>query len=143
MHNFSKIEEFYNKCINDLDHSVHEGIFIVNLDLLHRFDLLHFGPQEEPSNGMLERYFQMVETPEKLTLVNEEFVIWIFPSQLENEPVTYTMIALNHPEGPKLEAVFIAAGVYNQSNLIMRLLEGFMAEIQDNERMLSNMEKTI
>lgn len=142
MHDFFKIEEFYNKCVNNLDDVVPEGIYNVNLDLLYHFDLLHFGPQPETNNGMLERYFHMVETPEKLTLVNEEFVIWIFPSQSGNEPVTYTMIALNHKEGPKLEAVFIASGVYNQSILIMRLLESFLAEIQDNERMLSNMEKS-
>lgn len=141
MHNFSQIEDFYNKFIKNPGSWNLEGIFMVNLDLLHHFDLLHFGPDSERTDGMLERYFHMAETPDKLTLVNDQFVIWIFPSQLSNEPVTYTMIALNHKEGPKLEVVFIASGVYNQSNLIMRVLESFLEEIQDNERMLSNMEK--
>lgn len=141
MHNFALIEEFYKKFIQDLDSWIPEGIFLVNLDLLQRFNLLHFGPKSEPENMVLERYFHMVETPDKLTLVNQEFVIWIFPSQISNEPVTYTMIALNQKEGPKLEVAFIASGVYNQSNLIMCILESFLAEIQENERMLSNMEK--
>ncbi len=141
MHNFAQIEEFYNKFLKDLDTWNPEGIFMVNLDLLDHFGLLHFDPLSEKNNGMLERYFHMAETADKLTLVNDEFVIWIFPSQLSNEPVTYTMIALNQKSGPKLEAVFIASGVYNQSNLIMRVLENFLEEIQDNERMLSKMEK--
>ena len=141
MHNFAQIEEFYNKYVNNLENWNPEGIFLINLDLLEHFDMLHFGPLSAKSNGMLERYFHMSETSNKLTLVNDDFVIWIFPSELNNDPVTYTMIALNQKSGPKLEAVFIASGVYNQSNLIMRVLENFLEEIQDNERMLSNMEK--
>lgn len=141
MHNFTLIEEYYNKFIKQLDYWIPDGIFLVNLDLLHRFDLLHFGPSSGSDDLILERYFHMVEAPEKLTLVNDEFIIWIFPAQLNQEPVTYTLIALNRKEEPHLEAAFIASGVYNQSKLIMRLLESFLSEIQENERMLSNLEK--
>lgn len=142
MHNFTLIEEYYNKFVKRLEKWIPDSIYLVNLDLLHRYDLLHFGPQALKGGDLvLDRYFHIAETPDKLTLVNDEFVIWIYPSDLNGDPATYVLIALNRQGVPQLETAFIASGIYNQSGLIMKLLEGILSEIHDNEQMLSKMEQ--
>ena len=55
----------------------------------------------------------MIETTEKITLINDEFVIWIVPEKVNNSATTYTLIALNRNDGPQLEVTFITSGVYN------------------------------
>ena len=143
MHDFNLIEEYYNKFVDRLEEWIPDAIFFVNLDLLHRYDLLHFGPQVMRKGDLiLDRYFHIAETPDKLTLVNDEFVIWIYPSHLNDEPVTNVLIALNRKGVPQLETAFIASGVYNQSSLIMRLLEVILAEIHDNEQLLAQLEQS-
>lgn len=135
MHNLSLIEEYYKKYIKSLYHWIPEGIYTVNLDLLHKFNLLHF-QYPEVQEPTLTRYFHIVESPEKITLINEQYIIWILPDRIDNIPVTYTLIALNREDQPKLEMAFIASGVYNTSKLVLRLLEKFLIEIQENEAML-------
>lgn len=138
MHNLSLIEEHYKKYIKNLHQWIPEGIQVVNLSLLHRLDLLHFQYLEN-RDPVLMRYFHMIESPEKITLVNDEFVVWIVTDNVDTIPLTYTLVALNQGEQLKLELAFIASGVYNSSNLILRILEKFLLEIQENERMLSKL----
>lgn len=144
MYDFELIEEYYNKFVKQLDYWIPEGFCVLNLELLHRLDLLHFSPVPvgTATSGVLESYFQMMETEEKLTLVNDQFIIWIFPDMLNGISVTFTLIALNNgDEDPHLELAFVASGVYNHSSMIMKTLEKFLAEIQENERLLASYEK--
>ena len=146
MHNLSVIEECYRKFTKSLDTWIPEGIYFIDLELLHRFDLLHFQPRgdrKDPANPIVTRYFHIVESPEKITLINDEFVVWIIPDKLDHHSVTYTLIALNPNERePQLEAAFIATGVYNTSKLVLKVLEKFLVDIQDTETTLSGFEQT-
>ncbi len=146
MHNLAVIEECYKKFVKSLDSWIPEGIYFIDLELLHRFDLLHFQPTGDRKNfinPILTRYFHIVESPEKITLINDEFVVWIIPDRLDQHPITYTLIALNpHNKEPQLEAAFIATGVYNTSKLVLKVLEKFLLEIQDTEETLSEFEET-
>ncbi len=135
MHNLSQIEECYKRYIKSLYYWIPEGIFSVDLDLLRRFDLLHF-QRPDYQNPLLTRYFYIIESPEKMTLINDEFVVWIMPDRVDHIPVTYTLIAINQEDYPKLEIAFITSGVYNTSKLVLRILEKFLLEIQENEQML-------
>jgi hypothetical protein len=135
MHNLTLIEEYYKKYIKNLYHWIPEGIYSVNLALLHRFDILHF-QYPDKQDPVLTRYFHIVESPEKITLINDEFIVWILPDRIDHIPVTYTLVALNKEEQPKLELAFITSGVYNTSHLVLRILEKFLIEIQENESML-------
>ncbi len=143
MHNLALIEESYKKFIKNLFYWIPEGIFLVNLDLLHHFDLLHFQPITKRKDPNLTRYFHIIESSEKITLVNDDYIVWIIPDRVDNIPVTYTLIALNKLDQElQLEAAFIASGVYNTSKLVLKVLEKFLAEIQDNEQMLAKYKDT-
>lgn len=132
------LEECYKKYIKDISKWIPEGIVNVDLSVLQRFGLLcHHG--REAHDPALTRYFHVIESPDKITLVNDQFIVWIVPEKVQNTAVTYALIALNGPDQPHLEMVFAAAGVYNTSKLVLRLLEKFLEEIQENEDMLKKM----
>ena len=140
MHNLSQLEVYYKKFIEDISSWLPEDIVVVDLNLLHEFNLLHY---HDPNynDPTLTRYFHVVESNEKITLYNEEFVVWIVPEKVDDVAVTYTLIALNRPEEPKLEMCFVASGIYNTSRLVLRVLEKFMFEIQENEALIKGFEK--
>jgi hypothetical protein len=140
MHNLSQLEVCYKKFIEDMPTRHPEDIIMVDLDLLHKFNLLHYHDSDcnDPS---LTRYFHVIESNEKITLHNDEFIVWIVPEKIENVTVTYTLIALNRPEEPKLEICFVASGIYNTSRLVLRLLEKFLFEIQENEMLMKEFGK--
>lgn len=134
------LEEYYKKYISDLSHWIPEGLYMVNLDLLNRFNLLSFKHPEKTDTPLTDS-FHIIETPDKLTMVNDEFIIWILPADYEGNPATYTLIALNQNEVPKLELAFIASGVYNTSKLVLRILEKFLLDIQEAENILGKYKK--
>ena len=144
MHNLSLIEEYYRKFINNLSFWIPEGIYFINLELLHHFDLLHFQPSGNRKDPILTRYFQIIEFPEKITLINDEFVVWIIPDKVDNISMTHTLIALMPPSGqePQLEVAFVASGVYNTSKIVLNVLEKFLVEIQETEKTLSRFQET-
>lgn len=140
MDNLSLIEEHYKKFVLDLNSWLPEGVMVINLELLDQMDLLstHQEPILDPS---LNRYFHVIETEEKITLVNSEFVVWIVPSYNELIPSTYTFIALNKQNSPKLEMAFITSGVYNSSRLVLRVLEKLLKEIQETEEWMNKVAR--
>jgi len=142
MDDISQLDEVYNKFITNLEDWSPEGITEVNLKLLQSFDLLHYHRRESHDPG-LTRYFHVVETPEKITLVNEQFVVWIVPDKIENLPVTYILIALNKDSIPHLEIVFQTQGIYNSSRLVLRVLEKYLQEIHETEDLLSHYKKKV
>lgn len=133
MMNPHDIEACYAEYMENLSHYVPDGIFEVDLSLLQQLDLVNFNDEQEDDDG-LSFSFYVVESPEKLTLFNTQFVVWIVPKLVEQEPYTYTLIALNEYPKPHLEMVFTTKGAYNQSNLILRILEKFLEEIEENEK---------
>jgi hypothetical protein len=140
MHNISLLEAYYKKYITDISSYLPEDIVTVDLALLHELDLLnYFDPeQNDPS---LTRYFHVVESNDKITLINEDFIIWIVPEKIEDITLTYTLIALNdETQQPDLQMCFVATGVYNTSRLVLRVLEKFLYEIQESENFIRELE---
>lgn len=135
MHNLALIEEKFKEFYKNITLASSELLIPVNLSLLHHMKLLYFHSPWNKDQS-LTRYFQLIESSGKLTLINEDFVVWIVPENAHQIPLTYTVIALNYPEGPKLELIFSAAGVYNTSPTVLRVLEKFLYEIQENEEYL-------
>lgn len=139
MYNLSLLDESFNKFYRNISHGSPEAVINVNLKLLHQMGLLRYhttGSHE----STLTRYFQVFETPEKITLVNDDFVIWIVPEKTNGVFLTSTLIALNHSEGPHLELIFVNSGVYNTSRLVLQILEKFLCDIQENEDFLSTIK---
>lgn len=133
MYNASHLEEHFKKYITDLSKWLPEGVINVDIETLHHFDLLNYKKSYDSS---LTRYFHVIESPEKITLVNDQFIVWIVPENSGGRSLTYVLIALNEKNTPRLELAFVTSDVYNTSRLVLRLLEKFLFEIQENEETL-------
>lgn len=133
MYNPAQIEEYFKKYIHNLGQFLPDGVIEVDIDLLHRFDLLNYEKKQDPS---LTRYFHVIEAMDKITLINDQFIIWIVPETTERSSKTYVLIALNKKGIPELELAFVTSDVYNSSKLVLRILEKFLHEIQENEDLL-------
>ncbi len=140
MHNITLLEEYYKRYTSSLSTCLPEGLVDVNLTLLQELDLLHYHNRNR-SESTLTRYFHVIESYEKITLINEDFVIWIVPDKVNEVPVTYCLIALNQEDFPILETGFLASGVYNTSKLVLNILEKFLFEIQENEDLLDRLSE--
>lgn len=134
------LEDFYKKYIKDLPTWLPEGFVEVDLTLLHRLNLLQYNAIGK-ENFSLTRYFHVIESNEKITLLNEQFLIWIVPEKIDDIATTYTLICLNHPSGPQLEIAFRTWGIYNSSRLVLRVLEKFLYDIQETEDLLTSLKK--
>jgi len=141
MDNINQIEDCYKHYIKNIHSLVPEGITDINLNFLQRYNLLSYH-RKNKQDSSLTRYFHVIETLEKITLVNDQFIVWIVPEKINHVPITYTLIALNNEKSPQLEVVFIASGCYNSSRLILRVLEAFLHEIQETEEMLTKLTKS-
>lgn len=123
--------------MKDLNKWLPDGVIEVDLELLKDLDLLDFRPgQTQKQDDDFTRFFHVVESLEKITLLNEDFVIWIVPNLLHAQPATFCLIAINSTKGPQLETGFCTTGVYNNSNLVLKVLEKFLKEIQETENLI-------
>ena len=87
------------------------------------------------------KYFHVIESIEKVTLFNEQFIVWIIPKTDLESPMTYVMIALNHPEKAHLEIVFTTSGVYNTPRHVLKVLQHFLIDTLETEATLTSIEK--
>lgn len=137
MDELREIDQYYKKISKDLNRFLPDGLIVVDIDLLQELDLLNF--HSFPNDPGFTRYFQVVESEEKITLINDQFVVWIVPEKRENEAYTYILIATNTPETPHLELAFRVSGAYNTSRLVLRLLERYLSDIQETEDSLRHL----
>lgn len=139
MDKIAELDSSYEQFMNHLPELVPDGIVHVDIQLLQKLGLLHEETDPDTSSS-LTRFFHVVESKEKITLFNEQFVIWIVPESINHEPHTLVLVALNIPPRPKLEMSFSMSGIYNTSRLVLRVLEKFLAEIQENEDLILNLQ---
>lgn len=140
MNNPALLEACYKKYIKNMEEWLPDGVIDVNLELLHRLDLLHYH-RKIPEDSMLTRYFHIVESEDKLTLVNDDYIIWIVPEKIDFVPMTITLIALNKDDEVRLELAFTTSGIYNNSQLVLKVLEKYLQEIQNTEDLLTSLKK--
>jgi hypothetical protein len=145
------LEKSYQKYIQNLPECVPDGILDVDISVLHNCGILGASLAEplELENS-LSHYFHVIESTEKITLFNQEFVIWIVPihsgSDLEDEDTlsrSYVLLALNNDSEPELEMVFSTSGIYNNSKFIIGLIEHFIEDIKENEKLFGEFEDII
>jgi len=138
MADLAQLEVAFQEYTQDLGRWVPDGILPVNLSLLHRLDLLDFSDDNDPNSSKITHYFHVVESPEKITLFNDHFAVWIIPEISDGRPVTYGLIAFNYQDDVQLELAFSATGIYNTSRMVLRVLEELLHEIQETEEELTN-----
>ena len=134
MMNPDELESDYQKFTGNLKQFAPDGVVEIDLSLLHELGLLSCEETGESEATSLTHNFYVVESSDKLTLFNQKYVVWIVPKLVEHTPTTYTLIAINDKEQTHLEMVFSTAGVYNHSNLVLRILERFLDQIEENEK---------
>jgi hypothetical protein len=142
MINPNVLEEAYKEFSKDLLKWVPDGIIQVDLKLLNDLGLLNNAELEHSiSDDQLNHYFHIIETPDKVTLFNEQFAIWIVPQLVDETPTTTTLIALLQSNKPHLEIVYLTSGVYNTPKYILKVLQHFLEEVQDTEAVISSIGK--
>ena len=136
------LEESYQEFSQNLKKWIPDGVIHVDLRLLNEMGLLSNAELEHSINeANLTLYFHIIETPDKVTLFNEQFAIWIVPQLVDEVPTTTTLIALVQTSKPRLEIVYQTTGVYNTPKYILKVLQHFLTEVQDTEAIISAMGK--
>jgi hypothetical protein len=136
------LEGAYEEFSRDLHKWIPDGVIHVDLKLLNDLGLLNNVELEHSINeANLTLYFHIIETPEKVTLFNDQFAIWIIPQLVDDLPTTTAMIALLHTDKPHLEIVYTTSGVYNTPKYILKILQHFLAEVQDTEAVILSIGK--
>ena len=136
-----QIEEAYKQFVNDLPSWVHDGILSIDLQFLHEQGLVNSLHDNDDTTDDLTQYFHVIESVEKVTLFNDQFIVWIIPKMECEQPTTYVLIALNHPEKANLEIVFTTSGVYNTPRHVLKVLQHFLLDMLETEATLTSFEK--
>ena len=139
--NPEELEVDYQKYMANLKQFTPDGIVDIDLSLLHDLGLLTY-EEDNSDDTSLTHNFYVVESVDKLTLFNQKYVVWIVPKLIDQIPTTYTLIALNDKKQTHLEMVFSTSGVYNHSSLVLRILEKFLDQIEENEEEIFRYNKT-
>ncbi|MBN1915226.1 MAG: hypothetical protein JW769_04995 [Parachlamydiales bacterium] len=140
MLNPMEIEDCFREYSKDLNNIAHDGIINVDLTLLNELGLLKdlHKAYEEPDD--LTQYFHVLESAEKVTLFNEQFLIWIVPKMEQDIPITYVLIASINNKKPSFEVVFTTSGVYNTPKYVLKVLQHFLLDMLETEATLTAFE---
>ncbi len=136
-----QIEEAYKEFTENLGQWAHDGVLHIDLSFLHETKLLVSLQEDKGEPDDLSQYFHVIESVEKVTLFNEQFIIWIVPKMEGDAPVTNVLIALNQNEKPHLEIVFTTHGVYNTPRYVLKVLQHFLVDMLETEETLTFFEK--
>lgn len=136
-----QIEETYKEFMGHLGDWAHDGITHIDLLFLHESGLLQILQEDKSDPDDLTQYFHVIESVEKVTLFNEQFIVWIIPKMDGDQPITYVMIALNYPDKAHLEIVFTTRGVYNTPRHVLKVLQHFLVDMLETEETLISIEK--
>ena len=140
MINPTHLEDSFKEFSQNFQKWIPDGIIPVNLTLLNTLGLLNHEKLEHSSSDNLMHYFHVMETPDKVTLFNDKFAIWIVPKLVNEAPSTLTFIALLQKNKPHLEIVFSTEGIYNTPKYILKILQHFLTEVIDTEKIISSIE---
>lgn len=136
-----QIEETYKEFTCNLPNWAHDGITPIDMKFLHDRGLLASLQEDHGEQDDLTQYFHVIESVEKVTLFNEQFIVWIIPKMEGEEPFTNVLIALNHPDKAHLEIVFATRGVYNTPRYVLKVLQHFLADMLETEETLTHFEQ--
>ena len=138
-----KLEKIFKKFSSDLGTHLQDGVVKVDLSLLKRFSLLNKTPEEEKElQTQFPFYFHVIENPEKVTLFNNQFVVWIIPKVENDIPTTLTLIALTQKDDLRLEIAFSTAGVYNTPKYVLKVLRHYLSEVIDTEEEIASISES-
>lgn len=142
MLNPQKLENIYKEFMSDLNRWIQDGITDVNLEMLKEHNLLNQTPEEEKEiRSQFPFYFHVIENQGKVTLFNNQFVVWIVPKVINDIPTTLTLISLVKKDTPQLELVFSTTGIYNTPKYVLKVLRHYLTEVIETEEELASITK--
>jgi hypothetical protein len=139
MVDLSQLEATYRHFADHLYDLLPDGVINIDLAEFRALGLLHCSDSAESLLPALHRTFQVLESSEKITLFNSEFLVWLIPQESQGVTRTLVLIAINQGGEPHLEMAFEARGAYNTSRRVLTVLEHYLADIQENEAFLSQL----
>jgi len=137
MISLQKLEKFYQNISINLGNYLQEAVIKVDFALLKSLHLIH-PAKEKQKNPHISFYFHILEDHEKITLFNQQFVIWIIPKMLLDTPTTLTIISLVHKKEIKVEMAFSTSGFYNTPKCLLKVLNHYLLEVIENEEAISS-----
>ncbi|MDE3055773.1 MAG: hypothetical protein KGI80_03660 [Verrucomicrobiota bacterium] len=137
----TQIEEAYQEFTRNPSKWIHDGVFSINLQFLHDEGLMDGLQTGENEVEDLTQFFHVIESDEKVTLFNEQFIVWIIPKAENEDPVTNVLIALNHTQRASLEIAFSTQGVYNTPKYVLKVLQHFLHDLLETEATVNSLEE--
>ena len=138
--NQAQLDHAYSDFVSNWQSWIPEGIIEVDKTLLTNIGLEPC--KEEEEEEQLRHYFHVIETSDKISLFNHQFVVWIVPKLVNNDPTTIVMIALISDKKLHLEVAFSTQGIYNTSKFVLKLLKYYLSEVIDTENTISSIKNT-
>jgi hypothetical protein len=135
------LEEHFQSFIKNLPAYLPDGIAAVDIKLIEELGLLKIEDIDKQSHETINHYFHVLETPDKITLYNDAFSIWIVPHNTESTSKTFIFIGLLQSKTPHLEMAFSTEGVFNTPKYIMKILQHYLNEVQDVEAFIASMDR--
>lgn len=138
-----KLEKYYKEFTKNLNKNLQDGVTEISLDLLKKLGLLEQSEEEEKEQQtQFPFYFHVIENKEKVTLFNNQFVVWIIPKVVDEVPTTLTLISLVRQDKLHLEMAFTTSGVYNSPKYVLKVLRHFLSEVIDTEEEIASISKS-
>jgi hypothetical protein len=135
-----QLDTFFDFLSSHISVLLPDGILDINVKTLHS---LHLLSDEIPSPGgaPASTLLQAIESGSKITLYNEKFALWIVPQKNSDPASTIVFIARRTDDEIKPEIAFRTAGIHNRSKTILKLIDRFLADIQETETVISKFER--
>jgi hypothetical protein len=137
----NELEEAFQDFNQNFKKWVPDGIIQIDLESLCEMGLLNQEDFDEEEPDDVTQYFHVLETPDKITLLNEKFAIWIVPKMVGDVPTTHTYISQLQKDKPQLELVYETSGVYNNPKFILKVLQHFLIDVIDTDAVISSIGK--
>lgn len=142
MDRFEWLEASFEKWIEEAEGKGLDILYQVDMPLLERMGVVKEGSivQDYPTG---ERKFSVIQGLDKMTLYNEQFVVWIVPQNVDDKAASLVWIAQFSKLSEGILMGFLAKGPLNNSKIVLRLLEAFLEEIEETDKLISNLEKGV
>ncbi len=85
-----------------------------------------------------QSYFFVLESSDKITLINQDFIVWLVPLKNEKQE-TLSLVARNTEKEPQMELIIHASGSFNTPDIILKVLERTLKEIKENDELVSEL----
>lgn len=135
---FQKLEAFYRQNIALNQGLFPEGFVDIAEVISHQEDY-----HQDFGSDVFANNFFIAELPDKITLFNSDFIVWLVPDLCDGEMMTRGYIALAKAQDQIIpEMAFQATGVYNCSGLILSALDILLQGISENQKLIEHLEDT-